>query len=52
MPWGPFLESPGNFSGLGKSFCVSRVGIKDQGFNNFENDTIKLSVTETELTGL
>ena len=52
MLWGPFLESPGSFSGLGKLFCVSRVCIQDQSFNNFENDTMKLSVNETELTGL
>ena len=35
--WGPFLESPGNFSGS---------------FNNFENDEMKLSVNEAKLTGL
>ena len=36
-----------------KRFHVYRVCIiKDQSFNNFENDTMKLSVNEAKLTGL
>ena len=49
---GLFLESSGNFSGPGKLFCVSPVCIQDESFNNFDNDAIKLSVNEAELTGL
>ena len=36
----------------GKLFFVSCVCIQDQSFNNFENNTIKLSVNEAKLTGL
>ena len=35
-----------------KLFNVCRVFIQDQSFNNFENDTMKLSVNEAKLTGL
>ena len=35
-----------------KLFYVCRVCIQDQSFNNFENDTMKLSVNEAKLTGL
>ena len=47
-------EKEGNDAGtrFGKQFCVSVVCIQDQSLNNFENDTIKLSVNEAELTGL
>ena len=48
---GPYLESPGNFSGPGKLFFVCRVCIQDQSFNNFENGTMKLSLNEAKLTG-
>ena len=48
---GPYLESPGNFSGDGKLFFVCRVCIQDQSFNNFENGTMKLSLNEAKLTG-
>jgi len=37
-------------SGLGKLFCVCRVYIQNQSFNNFENDAVKLSVNEAKLT--
>ena len=47
-PKGPFLESR-QLSGPGKLFYVC---IQDQRFNNFENDTMKLSVNEAKLTGL
>ena len=36
----------------GKLFFVCCVCIQDQSFNNFENNTIKLSVNEAKLTGL
>ena len=45
---GLFLES----SRPGKLFCVCRIYIQDQSFNNFDNDTMKLSVNEAKLTGL
>ena len=35
----------------GKLFCGT-VFIQDRSFNNFENDTMKLSVNEPKLTGL
>ena len=38
--------------GPGKLFCVYRIYIQDQSLNNFENDTMKLSVHEAKLTGL
>ena len=55
--WGLFLESPDNFSAPKSCFVfqgqhVCRVCIQDQGFNNSENDIIKLSVNEAKLTGL
>ena len=40
---GPFLESPDNISGPESCFNVCRVFTRDQSFNNFENDTMKLS---------
>ena len=43
---GTFLESPGP----GRLF--SRVCSQDQSFNNFENNTMKLTVNEGKLTGL
>ena len=49
--WGPFLESADNIPGPKTSY-VCRVCIHDQSFNNFENDTIKVSVNEAKLTGL
>ena len=30
-------------------FCVCHVTIRDQSFNNFENDAIRLSVNKAEL---
>ena len=51
-PGGPFLERPGNFSGAESCFFVWRVCIQDQSFNNFENDTIKLSDIGAKLNGL
>ena len=45
---GPFLESPGNFSGA--ESCLVFF-IQDQSFNNFENDTMKLLMNEAKLTG-
>ena len=33
-------------------FCVCHVTIRDQSFNNFENDAIRLSVNKAELAGL
>ena len=48
---GPFLERPGDFLGLRKLFCVCHVYLRDQSFNNFENDTMKLSVNKAKLTG-
>ena len=44
-------KGPGNISGLESCF-VCHVYIRDQSFNNFENDTMKLSVNEAKLTGL
>ena len=35
-----------------KLFYVCRVYNEDQSFNNFENDTMKLSGNEAKLTGL
>ena len=35
----------------GKLFYVCRVCTQDQGFNNFEDGTMKLSVNEVKLTG-
>ena len=40
---GPFLECPDNF--MGPKSCVC---IQDKSFNNFENDTIKLSDNEAK----
>ena len=52
-PGGPFLERPGNFSGAESCFFfVWRVCIQDQSFNNFENDTMKLSDNGAKLNGL
>ena len=49
----PFLKSPDNLLfGPEKLFYVCRFSIQDQSFNNFENDTKKLSVNEAKLTGL
>ena len=33
-------------------FCACCVCIQDQSFNNFENNTMKLTVNEEKLTGL
>ena len=46
---GLFLESPDNFF-LGKLFYVCRVHIQDQSFNNFENDTMNVSVQKRSKT--
>ena len=51
VPWGPFLESPGNFSGPKTFFSVCRVSIQGPNFNNFENNRMKLKVSEAKLTG-
>ena len=45
---GTFLESPGP----GRLFYVCRVCSQDQSFNNFENNTMKLTVNEGKLTDL
>ena len=53
LPWRPFLESPDSSSDPKiERFYVYRVCIPDQSFNNFENDSMKLSVKEAKLTGL
>ena len=49
---GLFIESPGSFSGLESIFFVCRVCIQDQSFDNFDSDTMKLSVNKAKLTGL
>ena len=36
----------------GKLFCVCCIYIQDHTFNNFDNNTMKLSVNEAKLTGL
>ena len=51
-PGARFSEVPVTFRGPERCICVWRVCIQDQSFNNFENDTIKLSVNKAELTGL
>ena len=38
--------------GSGKLFCVCCVWIYEQSFNNFENNTTKVSVKKEQLTGL
>ena len=49
--WGAFLESPVTFRALeADDFC--HVCIQDQSFNNFGNETMKLSFNEAELIGL
>ena len=49
----PFLERPVNFNFRArKAVYVCRVCIQDQSFNNFENDTMKLSVNKAKFTGL
>ena len=48
---GLFFEVPITFC-LEKLFYVCLVYIQDQSFNNFENDTMKVSVNEAKLTGL
>ena len=53
MTWGPFLEGPVTFRTRKVVLSLFCVCIQGQSFNNFENDTIKLSrVNEVELTGL
>ena len=53
MAWGRFLESPAVLRfGPEKLFYICLVGIQYQSFNNFENDTMKLSVSEAKLSGL
>ena len=54
-----FRHSPGSvswkfrwFFGPGKLFWVCRIYIQDESFNNFDNDTTKLSVNEAKSTGL
>ena len=38
--------------GSGKLFCVCCVCIYEQSFNDFENNTTKVSVKKEQLTGL
>ena len=38
--------------GPGKLLCVCCIYIQDQSLNNFDNDTMKLSVNEAKFTGL
>ena len=50
---GLFFESPDNITFcLEKLFYVCRVYIQDQSINNFENDTMKVSVNEATMTRL
>ena len=49
---GPVSRKFRELSGPGKLFCVCRIYIQDQSFNNFDNDIMKLSVKEAKLTGL
>ena len=45
----PFLECSGNFRARRAVLCLLwRVCIQDQNVNNFENDTMKLSVDEAQ----
>ena len=48
--WGLFLESPDSFSGPESYFVFAVFTFKINGFNNFDNDTMKLSVNEANLT--
>ena len=47
----PFLQSPVTFRAP-KAVYVFCVCIQDRSFNNFENDTMKLSPYEAKFTGL
>ena len=49
--WDLFLEVPKSFRAR-NMFCACCVHIQDQSFNNFENNTMKLTVNEAKLTGL
>ena len=48
---GPVSPKSRNFSGP-KAVYVFCVCIQDRSFNNFENDTMKLSPYEAKFTGL
>ena len=48
----PVSRKSRNLFGPEELFYVFRVCIQGQSFNNFENDTMKLSVNEARLTGL
>ena len=50
-PGACFSNVPVTF-GARKAVCVCCVCVQDQSFNNFENNTMKLSVDETKLTGM
>ena len=49
---GQFLESPRSFLGLESYFVFAVFTFKIKTFNNFDNDTMKLSVNKAKLTGL
>ena len=49
---GPFPRKSRLRFGPGRLFCVCPIYIKDQSFNNFDNDTMNLSVNEEKMTGL
>ena len=49
---GPVSRKFRELLGPEKLFCVCLIYIQDQSFNNFDNDTMKLSVDEATLTGL
>ena len=51
-PLGPVSRKFRELLGPEKLFCVCRIYIQDQSFNNFDNDTMKLSVDEAKSTGL
>ena len=52
QPWGPFLESPDYFSGPQTCLMLVLFAFKNFSFNNFEKDTMKLSVNEAKFAGL
>ena len=51
-PETPFLKVPLTFRARIGVLCLPYICIQLQSFDNFENDTIGLSVKEAKLTGL
>ena len=49
---GPVSQKSHQRFGPENLFCVRHVRIHHQSFNNFENDTIKLSVNKAKLASL